>query len=64
MKFCINTKTCEVHRYYCEHIKNSDVIELGDYPSSYQAIESAKKLGYQKPKGCSRCCPQVTLKSS
>lgn len=64
MKFYINTKTCEVHRYYCEHIKNSDIIELGFYPSSSQAIKSAKKLGYQKAKGCSRCCPQVTLKST
>ncbi|MGL5580529.1 MAG: hypothetical protein ACRDCE_06140 [Cetobacterium sp.] len=58
MKFYINKVTHEVHKYFCEHVNNPNLVELGDYDYPSEAVAAAKIKGYRRADGCAHCCPQ------
>jgi hypothetical protein len=57
--YCVDTDASPtgehiVHRIKCEYIP-ADKIELGLFPTCYEAIHAARKH-YQKINGCQQCC--------
>lgn len=57
--YCVDTDAGQkgehiVHRVKCQYLP-SDKIELGPFPSCYEAIQSARKY-YRHINGCQHCC--------
>lgn len=62
MKFYINTNTHEVHKHFCKHVNNPNLIELGHFNYPSEAVTAAKKAGYSNADGCAYCCPRMHTK--
>lgn len=56
MKFYINTNTHEVHKHFCKHVNNPNLIELGSFNCPSEAVTAAKSKGYGRADTCYHCC--------
>lgn len=51
MKYYINKKTQAVQKESCEHCDGPDMVLLGEFEYSGEAVEAAKAKGYPKANG-------------
>jgi len=60
--FYINNITEEIHRSNCIYVKNPNIIFLGSFNSSQDAIVYAILGGKSNADGCAHCCPELHTK--